>query len=69
MTGTWIFTRCPEFIPVYEYIRDHPGCSTREINEALGTQFRAPDLQRLRARGLIRTRGRSGTSHCWQVTE
>lgn len=69
MTGTWIFTRCPEFVPVYEFIRDHPGCTTREINESLGTALGAHDLQRLRARGLIRTRGRSGNGYFrWVVT-
>ncbi len=49
----------PHLVPVVGYIRDHPGCTSAEISERLGSEVAPGDLQKLRDRGLIRRTGRT----------
>lgn len=47
----------PHLVPVVDYIRNHPGCTSAEISAGLGIEVSSRDVQKLRQRGLIRRTG------------
>lgn len=44
-------------VPIVEFIRDHPGCTTAEIKAGLGTDIPKTDIMRLSSSGVIRRIG------------
>lgn len=55
--GPMYLGRNPHLIPVVEYIKANPGCTTREISAGLGIEVSSRDVQKLRQRGVIRRIG------------
>lgn len=55
--GPMYLGRNPRLIPIVEFIRANPGCTTREIAAGLGIEVSPRDIQKLRQRGVIRRIG------------
>lgn len=53
-------TRHPHLIPVLEYVRDHPGCTTREIRRDVSPDISPYDMRRLHDVGFVRRTDRRG---------
>ncbi len=57
----------PEYIPVIDYVREHPGCTYSDIMRDVDTDIHPGAMILLHRRGYIRKVGRKDSVGRWEV--